>query len=285
MKKYNVANALDPYVSYDMIHAHTALPSYSEPRVQLLHAVLSYSKGTKERNDLFSLVTALVQLGLDTHDHIDTDNGKRTEAQMRSRQIKVLSGDYFSARFYQLLAAAGEVEVVGILSKAVADVNRLKISFYEKVQAATLTAEEYLTSRIQLKSELFSPFHRFLDDPIAAIWHELLHQVTSFEVVQEELKNSLEAGGYARSFSYWTLNNMILSSEDKLSLEENRFEALIDKHNLRKVMMDFLHTAFEAIQRVLSSEHLSGLKQELSHLIENMKNQLSNFSMKEVEAQ
>lgn len=285
MKKYSVADAADLYVSYDMIHTHTELPSYSEPRLNLLYAILAYSKGTRERSELFSLVTALVQLGMDTHDLIDTETGQRTESQMRSRQLKILSGDYFSARFYNLLAAAGEVELIALLGKAVADVNRLKIIFYEKVQAATLSAEEYLLSRIRLKSELFLPFERYMEEPIANIWKELLHQVTSFEVMHEELKNMLGAGGYARSFAYWTLHAIVTTPEDKKSLQQNGYEHLLDKHHLYSFMLDFLHSSYEGVQRVLESEHLSEVKQGLSHLIEDMKSQLSNFSMKEVEAQ
>lgn len=285
MKKYSVADAAKPLVSYDMIHAHTELPSYSEPRIQLLHAVLMHSKETKDRSDLFSLVTTLVQLGMDTHDLIDTESERRTEVQMRSRQFKILAGDYFSARFYNLLAMSGEVELIGILGKAVADANRMKISFYERVQAATLTAEEYLSNRVKIKSQLFVPFQRFFEEPIAVIWQELLLQVTSFEVMHEELKNLTGAGGYARSFAYWTFKNMILSADEKQNLEQNNVDQLIDKYNLLEYMLDFLHTAFEGVKRVLDSEQLVGLKQELSHLIDTMKKQLSYFSMKEVEAQ
>ncbi|URN94129.1 MAG: heptaprenyl diphosphate synthase component 1 [Candidatus Pristimantibacillus lignocellulolyticus] len=285
MKKYSVADAADPYVSYDMIHAHTELPSYSEPRLQLLYAVLAQSKETRERSELFSLVTALVQLGMDTHDLVDTETGQRTETQMRSRQLKILAGDYFSARFYQLLAVKGEIELVAILSKAVADVNRLKISFYSTAQSATLTAEQYLMNRISLKSEMFAPFHKFLSKPIAKVWKELLQQVTAFEVMLDELSNIFDAGGYARSFAYWNLHNIVTSVEEKKMLQQNSYNLLVDKYHIRRHMLDYLHTAYEAVLRILDTEQLAELKAELSHTVENMKKQLGNFSMKEVEAQ
>ena len=89
MKKYSVADEANQYVEYDMIQAHTAIPSYSELRLQLLHAVLNQSTQTKQKSNLFSLVTALVQLGMDTHDLIDTETEYLSEAKMRSRQLRL----------------------------------------------------------------------------------------------------------------------------------------------------------------------------------------------------
>ncbi|HIW31816.1 MAG TPA: heptaprenyl diphosphate synthase component 1 [Candidatus Paenibacillus intestinavium] len=285
MKKYSVADAAKPYVSYDMIHAHTELPSYSEPRLQLLYAVLAQSKETRERSELFSLVTALVQLGMDTHDLVDTETGQRTETQMRSRQLKILAGDFFSARFYQLLAVKGEIELISILSKAVADVNRLKITFYTAAESASLTAEHYLMNRISLKSELFVPFQKYLSQPIAKVWKELLQQVTAFEVMHDELGNIFGAGGYARSFAYWNLHNMVTSAEEKKMLQQNSYKLLVDKYHVRSYMLDYLHTAYEAVISILEAEQLIELKNEFAQTVEYMKHQLGNFSMKEVEAQ
>lgn len=285
MKKYRVADAAAPYVQYDMIHLHTELPAYAEPRLQLLFGALRSSKQSRERSELFNLVTALVQLGMDTHDLIDTETGQRTEKQMRSRQLKILAGDYFSARFYQLLAAAGEVELIGLLSKAVADVNRLKITLYEKVQAATLTAEEYLSSRINLKSEMFLPFYRYFEEPLAEIWQELLHYVSRFEVIYEELKDSVTAGGFARSFAYWSLLGAISPAEEKSLLKQDNYEHLLEKHNIRRYLMDTLHTAYDAVHKLLESEHFTELKKELHHLMEEMALKVAKYSMKRVEAQ
>lgn len=285
MKKYRVADAAAPYVQYDMIHLHTELPAYAEPRLQLLFGALRSSKISRERAELYDLVTALVQLGMDTHDLIDTDTGQRTEKQMRSRQLKILAGDYFSAKFYQLLAAAGEVELIGLLSKAVANVNRLKVSFYQNVQAATLTAEEYLSSRTNLKSEMFLPFTRYFEEPLAGVWQELLRTVSRFEVIYEELKDLVAAGGFARSFAYWSLLGAISSAEEKSMLKGDNYEHLLEKHNIRGFLLDALHTAHEAVHKLLEGEQLTELKKELHALIEDMAIKMAKYSMKRVEAQ
>jgi len=285
MKNYRVADAAAPYVQYDMIQLHTELPTYAEPRLQLLFGALRSSKISSERAELFNLVTALVQLGMDTHDLIDTEPGQRTEKQMRSRQLKILAGDFFSAKFYQLLAGSGEVELIGLLSKAVASVNRLKVSFYQSVQAAALTAEEYLMNRSNLKSEMFLPFVIFLEEPVAKIWNELLRHISRFEVINEELKDMESAGGYARSFTYWSLLSAISSAEEKSMLKAGNHEHLLEKYNVRGCLLDGLHSAYEAVRQLLEHEHLTELKKELHSLMEELTMKVAKYSMKRVEAQ
>lgn len=286
MKKYRISEAADQYVNYDMIHLHTELPSYSEPRLKLLFAALNQSEQTRERSELYTLVTSLVQLGMDTHDLVDTEVGPRTEKQMRSRQLKILAGDYFSARFYQLLAAVGEEQLIGKISKAVADVNRLKVSFYEKVMSASMTAEEYLSNRIHIKSKLFEPFQQLLIAPLSQRWKELLHHITRFEVVVEELKDYEHAGGYARSYMYWSLLDIATLEEQQSVLNNMQasYAPLVEKYNLKNYLLDALHLAFLSIQHLLEHEQLKQFKQELLDLLTEMKEQLIRYDLKSIEA-
>lgn len=286
MKKYRISEAADHYVNYDMIHLHTELPSYSEPRLKLLFAALNQSEVTRERSELYTLVTSLVQLGMDTHDLVDTEIGPRTETQMRSRQLKILAGDYFSARFYQLLAAVGEEQLIGKISKAVIDVNRLKISFYEKVLSASMNAEEYLSNRVYIKSKLFEPFQQLLIAPISQRWKELLHHITRFEVVVEELKDYEQAGGYAYSYMYWSLLEISTPEEQQtvLNNRQTSYAQLVEKYNLKNYLLDALHLAYLSIQQLLQHEQLTQYKQDLLGLLTEMKEQLQIYNLKGIEA-
>jgi len=286
MKKYRISEAADQYVNYDMIHIHTELPSYSEPRLKLLFAALNQSEVTRENSELYTLVTSLVQLGMDTHDLVDTEIGTRTETQMRSRQLKILAGDYFSTRFYQLLAAVGEVKLIGKLSKAVADVNRLKIAFYEKVMFASVSAEAYLTNRIHIKSKMFEPFQEMLIAPISQCWNELLHHVTRFEVVAEELNNYERAGGYAHSYIYWSLLEIATPDEQESVLNNipTSYAPLVEKYNLKNYLLDALHLSLLSIQQLLHHDQLMSFRQELSDLLTDMNEKIQLYELKSIEA-
>ena len=281
MKKYSVADAANQYVKYDMIQAHTAIPSYSELRLQLLYAVLHQSSQIKHRSELYSLVTALVQLGMDTHDLIDTDTEYLSEEKMRSRQLKVLAGDYFSARFYNLLAKAGEIQLIGKLSQAVANVNRLKISLYEKTMKATLLADDYIQNRIHIKSELFKQFNQYVDHSLQPAWETLLNLITQFEIFYEELEHTKDAGGYAKSYAYWYINEQQAQTE-LTKLSDEQFNMLVKQYGIKTKLIDKLHTTMFLINNCLSTHEL--LNHQLEHLLDQLNNKLSKYVIKRVEA-
>lgn len=277
MEKYSVADAANQYVEYDMIQAHTAIPSYSELRLQLLHAVLTQSAHVKQKSELYALVTALVQLGMDTHDLIDTETEYLSESKMRSRQLKVLAGDYFSARFYHLLAKSGEIQLVGKLSHAVANVNRLKIALYEKAKSATVLADDYIKERIHINSELFKQFTEYIDKTIQPAWHTLLPLVTQFEVIYDELERTNFNEGYAKSYAYWLIQERSLV-ENTNQCSEEELQKLIDEYDVKDKLVDLLDTTMYQIKN--SIEQHGVLQTQLQNLLEQLNLKLLKYVVK-----
>ena len=61
------------------------------------HLELSYSEMQN-----YALSTMLIQIALDTHEHISNES-----VEEKNRQLTVLAGDYFSGLYYKLLADIG----------------------------------------------------------------------------------------------------------------------------------------------------------------------------------
>lgn len=161
MKPYRIPQLAKPYTDYDMIQRHTELPPFSDGRGHLLYIFLGHGRSAGfQSEELFTLVTGLVQLGLDTHESIDRYQDEPGGDMMRSRQLKVLAGDYFSSWFYHLLAKHEQIEMVGILSTAIADFNVMKANLYGKMKGMLFTAEQYLKHTVQLNMRLFLSLHR-----------------------------------------------------------------------------------------------------------------------------
>ena len=100
MKPYRVPELAEKYINYDMIQNHTELPGFPDARVHLLYIFLMDSgRNIAGHEELYALVTSLVQVGLDTHESIDVTEGNQGEAMMRSRQLKVLAGITSAAVF------------------------------------------------------------------------------------------------------------------------------------------------------------------------------------------
>ena len=259
MREYRIPELADKYVNYDMIHTYTELPPLSDPRLRLLCAVLNESDYA-DKSELYPLVTALVQLGMDTHDGIESESAGRSEIEMRSTQLKVLAGDYFSTRFYQLLAQQGQISMIASLSAAVCDVNRLKMDFYTKRQRNELTTEEYFSYRVKIKSQMFLLYGDLLKGAAARLWPELLLGISRCETLLEELEDSQSAQRISGGWSYWHLLQVATEQEKKLlGAQPEQIYALFTQYSIvqqLKTRMDDALNAVQAAIRKLDSEKL-----------------------------
>ncbi|MBD3918791.1 heptaprenyl diphosphate synthase component 1 [Paenibacillus sp. PR3] len=206
------------YTEHDMLSLYAELPAFPEARIRLLAACLNAYGKEKEHHELYAVVVALVQMGLDTHDRIDTSTTQLSERAMRTRQLNVLGGDYYSSRFYNLLAQAGKVGMVRKLSEAVCEVNRLKMDFYTQQQQLLMSAEQYVGYSASIKSELFRGFDELLEEPLSSHWNDLLTTVSRCETIHEEWQRARQRQQLT-GWGYWyVVQNG--SREDRQLLEE-----------------------------------------------------------------
>src|SRR5690606_10073776 len=129
---------------------------------------------SSKRSELYSLVTSLVQIGLDTHDLVRVKDREIGIQQMREQQLQVLAGDYLSGRYYELLSQAEEIEAIGQLSDAICDVNMLKMNLYMRKLQRDLSGEQYLQQLLAIRTRLFLAFEAEIEDVQRPLWRSLL---------------------------------------------------------------------------------------------------------------
>src|SRR5690554_1975753 len=122
MRTDHIAKLALKYMDYEMIKMHTSLPDYPEVRTRLLYAFLQQNPKQAEHSEVCALATSLAQLGLDTHDMVTSTPTEELVGQARSRQLKVLAGDYYNSRFYHLLSHIGRIDIIRLLSGAISEV-------------------------------------------------------------------------------------------------------------------------------------------------------------------
>ncbi|WP_341278168.1 heptaprenyl diphosphate synthase component 1 [Paenibacillus sp. FSL H8-0537] len=282
MKPYRVPQLAKKYVDYDMIQNHTQLPAFPDSRLHLLQAFLSETRSYAEKAELFALVLSLVQLGLDTHDEIDVEDGSRSEREMRSRQLKVLAGDYFSGRFYQLLAQAGEIAMIAKISQAVCEVNGLKITLYLRMQQDAIQADDYFSSMVQLKSGLFLAFQDLLEGTAALYWTELLHALSCCEIVLEELARCKVPARFHQSWAYWHVLQ-VGTDEEQLALEGPQMDAgfisgLFNQYDIHAKLAVLLQQAVEDVRMIAGKLESDKLIQELQHILDAVLYKIAGFA-------
>lgn len=141
--------------THSYVEHYVDVPSMAENRLALLYLFLMEQGMTKERSMIFCTATGLVQLGLDIHEYVKNDY-ERTQSDERNRQLTVLAGDFYSARYYALLAEASEIEAIQVLSGAVQRVNEAKMRLYLAGKDSRLpSAEEYWELRNTIDTGLY----------------------------------------------------------------------------------------------------------------------------------
>jgi heptaprenyl diphosphate synthase len=267
MKPYRVPQLARKYVEYDMIQQHTEMPAFPDSRTRLLFVFLNRNAHElhASEDELYALVVSLVQMGLDTHDMIDTLSGIRSPGEMRSRQLKVLAGDYFSSRFYQLLALAGRIPAISKLSDAVCEVNAGKMSLYWDMKHFRLTAAQYLPQMVRFKKELFLAFTPLVAEQDRETWDQLLNEFALCDTLAEEWDKRVEPDKSRFGYMFWHIygngdqNERELLSESGLDAEAWR--KLVMKYKAENAILDRLRMAVAHIRQALSDDQNTGIEE------------------------
>ncbi|WP_243767088.1 heptaprenyl diphosphate synthase component 1 [Paenibacillus agricola] len=255
------------YMNYDMIQKYTELPQFPEIRTRILYAFLNQSNTMQENSELFSLVTSLVQVGLETHDSVSITNEAKDIRTARSRQIKVLAGDYFSACFYSLLAKSGHIQLIGALAEAICEANRLKLTLYETMKTLKMPADEYLKQSIEVRMQLYLAFTPFMQSPMDRIWPEILRLFTQGELLLQEVGRMEKEQPILDSWSFWYLLQHTSKEERKLMQveepDQGKLRSLWMKYKISAQLYQMLLATSRQLQEKLHNLDLQEFSKEL----------------------
>ncbi|MEH7331383.1 heptaprenyl diphosphate synthase component 1 [Neobacillus drentensis] len=138
------------------------IPVIDEDKLLILISIMDRLDLSFSELENYALSTMLIQIALDTHEHIINS----PEAE-KSRQLTVLAGDYFSGLYYKLLADSEDILMIKALSQGIKEVNEHKISVYhhesegiEKVMASIKVVESALFAKLSeyFKVDLWNDF-------------------------------------------------------------------------------------------------------------------------------
>ncbi|MEK8127405.1 heptaprenyl diphosphate synthase component 1 [Paenibacillus filicis] len=279
MDTYRIPEMAKPYIEYDMIRKHTDLPGFPEFRARLLHAFLGKHSTLSGHRELYTLVTSLVQLGLDTHDTVSITNDDKEMSAARSRQLKVLAGDYFSSRFYYLLAHAGQIELIRSISGAICEANRLKMNLYLLTKQFKLTADDYIRQSVDIKNRLFLSFDGIMEEHVYPVWSELLELFTRCEVLLQEIVRSESSQQYRESWGFWHVLQWGTKEEKKLLQHEEHDQAKLRslwlKYKVTAQLYQLLESCMNELQAKLQTLEPESWGMELSSIGEPFRSYLS----------
>lgn len=278
MNSYRIPEMAKQYMEHDMIQKHTDLPELPNYRARLLYEVLNKHSSLSGYSELYTLVTSLVQLGLDTHELVSVTNELKEQKAARSRQLKVLAGDYFSSCFYYLLSHEGQIELVGKLSGAVCEANRLKINFYSLMGQLKMTADDYLRQAVEVKSQVFLAFSSLLEDRLRTRWPELLRLLSRCEVLLGEIDRT-ESSQFRDSWGFWHVLQAGTKDERKLlqsaEADAGKLRPLWMKYKIAPQLYQQLSAGVKELQEAVAALEPDKLGKELAAIGEPFRRYLS----------
>lgn len=205
MSSFHLPELAKQYTQYDMIRLHTDVPAFPEARSRLLLAFLRESGNVGKTAESLTLAVSLVQMGIDIHEMVSMSNQVKEKKAVRSRQLKVLAGDYFSSGYYHLLSESGQIDMVEQIAGSICEVNRLKMTLYARVQQMKLTADEYLQRMANIRAQLFVRFDHLMKNGLGKAWHDILESFARCELLADELDRIGNPERFRESWAFWRI--------------------------------------------------------------------------------
>jgi heptaprenyl diphosphate synthase len=157
-------------------------PVIDEDKLLILISLLDQLDLSFKKMENTVLSTMLVQIALDTHEHISMINDEK------GRQLTVLAGDYYSGLYYKLLAESEDIMIIKALSQGIKEVNEHKITVYYK---ETADLDVLMSSMMMIESSLITQLSEYynLDQ-----WNEVIANLLLFKRLLTEQDLFIQTG-------------------------------------------------------------------------------------------
>lgn len=184
-----ILSELKNKVEHIFIKKYVTIPQFPLVRLQLLNLLLYHASFPRSLRKLYCVTTGLVQMGLDVHEEI-VNQRQYSEKEIRSRQLSILAGDYYSSQYYSLLSKANLVDGVKRIASGIRDINIAKMKLYTENNGDGFESIEQLIEIVKEKESAL--YLQFLDqlkiEEEKLFWKKLIEDMILLSTLVEERK-------------------------------------------------------------------------------------------------
>jgi heptaprenyl diphosphate synthase len=162
-KLTDINQQVEQRVNHPYLLKYIEVPVIDKDKLLVLLSIMDRLELSYNELKNYAMTTMLVQIALDTHEHISN-----AIVDEKNRQLTVLAGDYYSGLYYKLLAESEDNLMIKELSKGIKDVNEHKISVYRKEFDGI---NELMTSIKRIESSLITRFSKYFK---VDLWNEII---------------------------------------------------------------------------------------------------------------
>jgi heptaprenyl diphosphate synthase len=133
IKMVQLKETIERYVLHPYLRKYIISPSIDEDKLHMLISIVERLDLSPVEKDTYVIAIMLMYIALDTHDYVS--NTLEDENSMKTRQLTILAGDYYSGLYYKFLAKVCNTGMIKKLSEGVKTINEHKVTIYSKKQS------------------------------------------------------------------------------------------------------------------------------------------------------
>ncbi|WP_144511334.1 heptaprenyl diphosphate synthase component 1 [Bacillus sp. FJAT-22090] len=188
---------------------YTGTPVIDEERLFFTLLPLLNGEDWNESERISVIATSLIFSALAAHDLV-----KEKNATSKEQQLQVLAGDYYSGKYYQLLAKDKKIDLIRQLSECVTSITEHKTRFYDLNE---YTFEQLIQSIQLIESK---PIEQFME---YYAFHEYVF-IMKEALLLTSLKKEIVAFEQTESTLYIGKSRKLQSNLDSLQTEIKKIE-------------------------------------------------------------
>ncbi|MFC4768915.1 heptaprenyl diphosphate synthase component 1 [Effusibacillus consociatus] len=251
----NVSLRMRGQVLSEMNHTYLTnrigLPNLEQFQLKTAIAILETAGCSKKETELITSVLLLIYHGLSVHENIDEN-----QIEGNFRQLKVLAGDYYSSKYYYLLASQGQIELIGLFAEAVAKINEAKAERAALLRLDQSNTDKYLLLTERIHGELlYALCSRYLR--AESVTFDLVRLLVKAHIFGIEYNQFLSGHWYA-NLSYLFIKEQATEEEIRLLaskhsyLQDSKIMTIHVKYGTSSYLFEQLQTGLVTVQSLLS---------------------------------
>lgn len=188
-------------------------PVIDEDKLLILISIMDRLELSYNNLKNYALTTMLVQIALDTHDHITNE-----AVEEKYRQLTVLAGDYYSGLYYKLLADSEDISMIRELSKGIKEVNEHKTFVYQREINGI---EELMASISKIESSLLEKISDFFQ---VELWNKFISNLLFLKRLQIEKRKFINGED---SILFESMKEMVYLNPSLTKLNDKQQQELL----------------------------------------------------------
>lgn len=281
-----ISSEIKEYSKNIYIEEYVTAPKISLIRLQLFNLFLYHAGVSQSSRKVYCVSSGLIQMGLDLHETI-TNNKELSDRGIQNRQLSVLAGDYYSSKYYFLLAKNNLTEETKKLAIAIRNINIAKMRLYTVDNGKGFDSiEQYIDLILIRDSDLYTQFINLHElEEAKSFWNSVIKDMILLFSLADEMQNKQINQQHIAYF--FSLNSA--EREEKKDLIgaqytpeiRTKVTKLYHKYNIKRKIEDTIQNLYDNLNKKINELEDRVIQGELLDILNQFSHSFQIFNSAE----